>query len=298
MVTFMKIQKAMKIFTSGGRVKLFHFFARKTFKFWEKYFSLHVTPAHFYSPIPVTHELDPSVFEKQYDCTGIDLNLTEQLDYLHNTFPKYHAEYTPSENSGLSVVDAFSLYVMIREKKPKVMIEIGAGDTTKISLKALKLNQQEGASYKFYSVEPYPRDDIKALRSENFELIHSKLQDVDIELLSSADLLFIDSSHVSKIDSDVNYEILEVIPKLKIGSLVHWHDIVIPTNYWKDWIDNGNQFWNESYMVHSFMLFNESFKTIWAARYMKLNYAEEMRSAFPYLQGDHRLTSFWVERVK
>ena len=175
------------------------------------------------------------------------------------------------------------------------MIEIGAGETTKISLKALQMNKNEGNSYKFHTIEQYPRDDVKKIQNEDFELIHCKLQDVDIELLSTADLLFIDSSHVSKIDSDVNYEILEIIPKLKVGSLVHWHDIVIPTNYWKEWIENGNQFWNESYMVHSFMLFNESFKTIWAARYMKLNYTNEMQQIFPYLQSNHHLMSFWIE---
>ena len=178
------------------------------------------------------------------------------------------------------------------------MIEIGTGETTKISLKALQMNKNEGNSYKFHTIEQYPRDDVKKIQNEDFELIHCKLQDVDIELLSTADLLFIDSSHVSKIDSDVNYEILEIIPKLKVGSLVHWHDIVIPTNYWKEWIENGNQFWNESYMVHSFMLFNESFKTIWAARYMKLNYTNEMQQIFPYLQSNHHLMSFWIERIK
>ena len=294
----MKIKKVVKNLNKDGLIKLLHLFAKKSFRFWEKHFLLHITPAHFYSPIPVTYELDSSVFEKIYDCTGIDLNLDEQLEYLHKVFPKYHTEYTPTVNTGLSLVDAFALYAMIREKKPKVMIEIGAGDTTKISLKALQMNKNEGNSYKFHSIEPYPRDDVKKIQNEDFELIQCKLQDVDIELLSTADLLFIDSNHVSKIDSDVNCEILEIIPKLKVGSLVHWHDIVIPTNYWKEWIENGNQFWNESYMVHSFMLFNESFKTIWAARYMKLNYTNEMQQIFPYLQRNHHLMSFWIERIK
>lgn len=187
---------------------------------------------------------------------------------------------------------------MIKGKKPKVMIEIGAGDTTKISLQALRMNKNEGNSYKFYSVEPYPKGDLREIQDEDFELIDRKLQEVAIDLLSTADLLFIDSSHVSKINSDVNYEILEIIPKLKVGSLVHWNDIVIPTDYWKEWIDDGNKFWNESYMVHSFMLFNESFKTIWAARYMQLNYFNEMQQIFPYLHSNHHLISFWIERIK
>ena len=278
--------------------KVIHFFAKKSFNFFEKHFGLHITPAHFYSPIPVTCELDPRVFKKIYDCTGIDWNLTAQLKFLRETFPKYHEQHTPAANTGLSLVDAFVLFSMIREKRPKVMIEVGAGDTTKISLQALQMNRSEGSNFKFYSVEPYPRRELREIQDVDFELIDRKLQDVDIELLSSADLLFIDSSHVSKMDSDVNYEILEIIPKLKVGATTHWHDIVIPTNYWKDWIENGNMFWNESYMVHSFMLFNDSFRPIWAARYMQLNYFDEMQKAFPYLERNHRLMSFWIERVK
>ena len=173
----MKIKKVVKNLNKDGLIKLLHLFARKSFRFWEKHFLLHITPAHFYSPIPVTYELDSSIFEKIYDCTGIDLNLDEQLEYLHKVFPKYHTEYTPTVNTGLSLVDAFALYAMIREKKPKVMIEIGAGETTKISLKALQMNKNEGNSYKFHSIEPYPRDDVKKILNEDFELIHCKLQD-------------------------------------------------------------------------------------------------------------------------
>lgn len=147
------------------------------------------------------------------------------------------------------------------------MIEIGAGDTTEISLKALRMNKKEGNSYKFYSVEPCQREELKKIDDNDFELIDRKLQEIEVDLLATADLLFIDSSHVSKIDSDVNYEVLEIIPKSRVGSLIHWHDIVIPTNYWREWVNEGNIFWNESYMAHAFTLFNTSFKSIWAARY-------------------------------
>ena len=121
----------------------------------------------------------------------------------------------------------------------KITLGLTTGDTTKISLQALQINKNEGKSFKFYSVEPYPREEVRKIQDEDFELIDRKLQEVEIDLLSTADLLFIDSSHVSKIDSDVNYEILEIIPKLKVGALIHWHDIVIPSNYWKDVIDSG-----------------------------------------------------------
>ncbi len=132
-------------------------------------------------------------------------------------------------------------------------------------------------------------------------MIGRNLQEINIDLLKSADLLFIDSSHVSKIGSDVNYEILEIIPKLKVGAVVHWHDIMIPTNYWKRWIVDGNKFWNESYMVHAFMLFNSSYRLIWSSRYMQINRADELIRRFSYFNPEddnQQITSFWIEKIK
>jgi len=80
--------------------KISVFFARTSFKFFERYLQLHVTPVHFYSPIPTTYELDPGVFQKVYDCDGINWNLTKQLEYLEKVFPKYYNEYQPTANSG------------------------------------------------------------------------------------------------------------------------------------------------------------------------------------------------------
>ena len=58
-------------------VRIIHFFGRKSFKFFEKYFRLHITPVHYYSPIPTTYELDSNVFKKVYDCTGVDWKINQ-----------------------------------------------------------------------------------------------------------------------------------------------------------------------------------------------------------------------------
>lgn len=275
------------------------FVASKLFCFFERFLNLHITPVDYSSPIPNTCRLDEEIFEKVYDETGLDLNVREQMHYLDHIFPKYFTEYAPSANAGLTLVDSYILYAMIREKKPKVMIEVGSGESTKISLLALEKNEQEGTKCEFYAIEPYPKDFLRRISKENFNLIDKELQCVDIELLKTGDLIFIDSSHVSKIGSDVNYEILEVVPKLKKGSIIHWHDIMLPTNYWRDWIYHGNKFWNESYLLHAFMLFNEAYKCIWASRYMQFYHAEKILKRFPYfLPRKHRCTSFWLERVR
>lgn len=287
------------IFKKINKRRLSYFVAMKCFHFFERYLNLHITPVDYYSPVPAVHELDPKIFAKVFDDVGLDWKLSCQLNYLKNVFPRYMNEYKPVPNSGLSLVDAFILYAMIREKKPKVMIEVGSGESTKISLKAMEINDQEGSECRFYAIEPYPPDYLSASRQKNFELIDKELQRVDIDFLRKADLLFIDSSHVSKIGSDVNYEILEIVPKLKKDSIIHWHDIMIPTNYWKDWTYSGVKFWNESYLLHAFLLFNNSYKIIWASRYMQINNSLLLKKQFPYFDPDkHRCTSFWIEKIK
>ena len=102
--------------------RAFHYFIKKTHLFWEKYFKIHIIPAHYYSPIPVVSALDPEVFKKTFDCSGLEWNIAGQLDLLKNSFPRYIHDYTPIDNPGLSKTDAFILYSLIREKQPRLMV--------------------------------------------------------------------------------------------------------------------------------------------------------------------------------
>jgi hypothetical protein len=77
------------------------------------------------------------------------------------------------------------------------------------------------------------------------------------------DILFIDSCHVSKIGSDVNYDYLDILPRLNKGVLVHIHDIFLPTEYPKEWILRDYKFWNEQYLLQAFLMFNEAFGVMW-----------------------------------
>lgn len=131
-------------------------------------------------------------------------------------------------------------------------------------------------------------------------MIEKKVQDVELKYFAEVDILFIDSSHVAKIGSDVNYEILQIVPQLKVGAVIHWHDIMIPSDYPRKWIESGAMFWNESYMVHAFMLNNNCFRIIWASKYMQIHYPDNLRDTFYYFtpnDPNQQLSSFWIERV-
>ncbi|WP_354043695.1 class I SAM-dependent methyltransferase [Devosia sp. UYZn731] len=228
---------------------------------------------------------------------GVDMNETGQMELLDTTFSSYADEYVPQPNGGLSLADAFALYALIRERKPRKMVEIGGGDSTLIAMRAVEKNRTEGFPCHFTCIEPYPRQFLRDAHWPDYELVTELVQNVPVAMFTDADIVFIDSSHVSKIGSDVNYEFLEIVPHTPVGCLIHWHDIVLPTNYWKDWTELSGQFWNESYMLHAFLLYNNAFSVRWAARYMQRLYPAKLHERFPYLTAGHRLSSFWVERV-
>ena len=201
--------------------RIYHKIIKQLFHFNERFLKLHILPVHYYSPIPDSREIKNSDFSRLFSCTGIQWNVNHQIENLTSHFCSYQEENTPATNSGLSLVDAQILFSFIRKEKPKIMIEIGSGESTLIALSALNENKKEGDDFQLIAIEPYPNDKIKNISDPSFELVSKKVQDIELDTFDNADLLFIDSSHVSKFGSDVNYEILEIVPNLKKGASIH-----------------------------------------------------------------------------
>jgi len=264
----------------------------------EKYFNLHLTRANFYSPIPNSKEIDDSVYTKVFSLKGININKNSQLELIKEFHLKYFHEFKPNQNTGLSLLDSFILYSFVRSKKPKKIVEIGYGATSDIISRALRKNINN-LDTQFYSIDPFIKN-INQIENNNIKIIQKKVQDIPIDFFIDIDFLFIDSSHVSKIGSDVNYEILEIIPTLNNNTIIHWHDIHFPMNYPKECIENKtrNMFWNESYLAHSFLLFNDHFKIVYSGKYLQLNCFNFLKEKFPYLSKQHSLTSFYIQKIK
>jgi predicted O-methyltransferase YrrM len=290
-------------------MKLKWYLIKKSFPLFEK-FGIHITPNHYYEPIPDVSNIDESIWEQETEMKGIDLNVDEQLTFIEKICKKYKKEYDRFglneandeckyfvNNGWFGEVDGDILYTIIRNYKPKKIIEIGGGWSTLLISYALSKNQSEtGFMGEITTIDPYISP---SLRSELFDLsnlIEKKVQDVDCSIfqnLGENDILFIDSSHVVKLNSDVCFEYLEVVPRLKKGVLVHFHDIFLPREYPKDWIVKNKFFWNESYLLQAFLLFNQAFKVIWAGNYMKLKYPEKISELF----RSQACQSFWIQKV-
>ena len=268
---------------------------------------VHVTPVHFYQPVPDTRTLPESLWESERPTPGIDWNEAEQLQLLREEFPKFREEYDrfPTAPTGDAAefhlngrtfdgTDALALYCMVRHFRPRTVLEIGSGLSSLLTAQAARLN----GDTQLICVEPYPNDVLKAGFPGLTRLIAEPVQSIGLdqfERLGENDILFIDSSHVATIGSDVNYLFLEVLPRLRPGVIVHVHDIFLPREYRRDWVMEEFRFWNEQYLLQAFLIFNAGFEVLFANSYLGLHHANDMRATFPHSPwwGGG---SFWMRR--
>ncbi|QSQ15429.1 class I SAM-dependent methyltransferase [Myxococcus landrumensis] len=278
----------------------------------------HVTPNHFYQPIPDTRELPDSLWSARSEMVGVDLREAQQLALLERFAAKYGDEYgalprgpegvAPHEfhldNSAFGTVDAEVLYCLVRELKPRRLFEIGSGWSTRLSARACRANEAEGSpACELVAFEPYPSEVLREGFPGLTRLEPRKAQDIplsEMERLEENDILFIDSSHVLKVGSDVQVEFLELLPRLKKGVVVHLHDIFLPAEYPKNWVLEHRRFWTEQYLLHAFLSFNDSFEVLWGSSFMHLTHPERLRQVFASYRGAPRdwPGSFWIRRVK
>ncbi len=124
---------------------------------------------------------------------------------------------------------------------------------------------------------------------------HTQIEISFFEQLHENDILFIDSTHVAKTGSDVNYLIFEILPSLNKGVLIHFHDVFYPFEYPKEWVLSGRS-WNEDYMLRSFLIYNDNFKIVLFPHFIHQQYGEylaNMPNCYKNSGG-----SFWIQKVK
>jgi predicted O-methyltransferase YrrM len=289
------------------------FFARKTFSFWER-LGLHVTYVHFYEPVPDTRTLVDAVWDNESELPGIDLDSAFQAEFLRELTalnrPAWEGMTRQSAsaknpfflgNEYFDSVDAEILYGITRRFKPRRVYEIGCGFSTLLVEQAIRDNREADNSYvcEHLAIDPLPANFLRE-RNSGLALLPNRVQDIPLstfEKLERNDVLFIDSSHVLTIGSDVRFEYLEILPRLKPGVLVHCHDIFLPAEYPREWVLNDHRFWNEQYLLQAFLTYNREFEVLWAGSYMHLKHSDLLAAAIPsYRQKRCHPKSFWIRR--
>jgi len=275
---------------------------KRYFRLWEER-GYHITPVHFYEPVPDTRTLNDHIWENPSEMVGIDMNEPQQLKLLSQIADCYQSEHDNVDPITEGTTDWEALYSMIRLFKPRRMIEIGSGISTQVSAKAIQKNREEsGIEATFIAIEPYPDQVLIDGFPGLSELKRMPVQNVplaEFEQLRENDILFIDSSHILKIGSDVQYEFLEIIPRLHRGVLIHVHDVFFPYEYPRLWPMERAIFWTEAYLLQAFLAFNSAFEVLWAGSYLHHHHSSAMQQAFPrYNPQEHVPGSFWMRRIR
>lgn len=256
---------------------------------------VHILPVHYYSPVSNLRELKKTtaLWQKKSALPGLYIDLDEQVNNMREICLKYQEEYKENKaykfavehkfGLGYGYIEAQALHGVIRHYKPKRIVEVGSGVSTWCMINAVKLNKEEtGEQCEINCVEPHPSNALKSF--SEIKLIEKTVQSVSyedvFEKLTDNDMLFIDSSHAVKPGSDVNYLILEILPRLKAGTIVHFHDIYIPYDY-KPAVLKSVFDWTETSLLRAFLIHNDRAKIIFCEFHLHCERPDDMKKVFP-----------------
>ena len=253
-------------------------------------------PGHYYSAIPDWGSVRSRVGEKIDDLRlwGIDLNEEKQLALLRSFADSLGSDFWTKggslsgprynwPNNYFHWTDAGLLTHIISHFRPRRIVEVGCGFSSAAVSDALvrtSLNLPAGRTL----IDPsfsrlkslLPPDEIARLT------LHEKVvQVVDVKeflSLSAGDILIIDSSHVTKHGSDVNWLVFDVLPQLAPGVVVHFHDVFVPFDYPANWYEERRGY-NETFLLRAFLQFNSDFAIIAFADFLRHRWPLEMAAA-------------------
>ena len=238
-----------------------------------------VLPGHYYSPIPSAADVEAhervAALPPPESLPGINLDLDAQLQLLRELRRFYadqpflakpdHSMRYYFENEVFGYADAILLHCLLRHLRPKRIVEVGSGFSSAAILDTAELFLDP--STRITLVEPHPERLLALMKPGDLDrvtLVTQPVQSVDLDLfwgLESRDVLLIDSTHVAKLGSDVNHHVFEVLPRLRPGVHVHFHDVFYPFEYPVAWAKEGRA-WNEAYLLRAFLSFNFSYEIV------------------------------------
>lgn len=247
---------------------------------------VNLTPANFYSTVPLVEDVEQS-FEyaeaesgqAPYAAGGL-FDQAAVVDFTRLIGKYAHELDVPIEgdrdnpegffwrNPAFSGADAMAYYCVLRELRPKRVLEIGSGFSTLVADRAIRANG-EG---EIISIEPYPKAFLHGIESVS-RIIEKPVQSIPerelIDLVDSSQVWFIDSTHTVKTGSDCLYIYLKIMPQVTSSVTCHSHDIYLPYAMPMQMALEKNVFWTEQYLLQAYLLDNPKVKVLFGSNYLK-----------------------------
>lgn len=169
-------------------------------------------------------------------------------------------------NGSLPGLDAVALYGMIARYRPRRYVEVGAGHSTKWAYRAI---HDQSLSTAVTAIDPFPKPYIERICDR---LIDQPLEHVDLSLfdaLEANDIVFVDNSHRVFMNSDATVVFLDILPRLKPGVLVEFHDIALPFDYP---LKLATKYYSEQYLLAAYLLAEGSlFQVIFPSAFISMD---------------------------
>ncbi len=262
---------------------------------------------HYYEPM-----FDPRGLRRPLEearaLPAIDWNEAGQLELLRGLAHAHELADVPDVAQGMVFHwnndtfcsgDAEVLYQLVRARKPARVIEVGGGYSTLLVEMAIARNRAErpGRQFRHACIEPYENPWLERL---GVEMIRQRVEEVPearFAELERDDLLFIDSSHMIRPQGDVLFEILQLLPSLKAGVIVHFHDIFSPRDYPRRWLVDEVRFWNEQYLLEAFLSSNRDWQVIAALNYLHHRHYGLLEAKCLRLTPDREPGSIYLQKL-
>lgn len=254
---------------------------------------------NFYSPVPDVARLTAADYERVSPLHGIDLRLDAAAELLTTELAPFVAEAAIHGAGEFLSPDAEVLHAIVRWAKPRRIVEIGSGGSTEIIDAACALNSSNGRQVDYSVYDPYASERVKSGELRHARVRAVAAQEVPEDALTdlgTRDILFIDSTHTVKLGGDVNRLFLEIIPLLAPGVLVHVHDVFLPREYPREWIERDGKFWAEQYLLQAFLCLNAEFEVVLALNALLHERDTEAAALLRGLSQDAYPGSFWFRR--
>jgi hypothetical protein len=266
----------------------------------------------YYSPIPDLSHLPENVWTRRSALGAVELGVDEALGFVEETLAAFITELdvpvddpgAPGSfflaNGGFDRVDAELLYAMVRAMRPRRVVELGSGYSSLLINLACRRNAAEGVQTLHHAYDPHPRPHIlgEAL-TDLSSLTATSATDVPLgtfEELEPGDILFVDTTHTVKLASDVNFVILDVLPVLCSGVIVHFHDIFLPWEYPRAWFAEMGWYWAEQYLLQAFLAYNDCFEVLVPAHALAREHPSRLGSVVPSFTDEVQPGSMWLRR--
>lgn len=265
----------------------------------------HLVRADFYSPIPDVDALPADLWDTPAAMPGVDLRLDEGVALLTELAPLI-AEYAPPEhppgtahgyfrdNAMYGHLDGEVLYAMVRHLEPRRIVEVGAGFSTLVIADAKARN---GGEVDHRVFDPFPSPLLAGLGG--IELAALGAEEIPMETftaLESGDLLFIDTTHTVRPENDVMRLLLEVLPQVSPGVVVHIHDFFRPYEYPRFLMELG-YYWQEHHLIQAFLAFNPAFEVLLAHHALVRQRRSDVDALVPGFPPNGPGSALWLRRV-